>query len=333
MSDKPRIALIGTGGTITSVGRHSLDMQDYTITGQRMHPDEMLTKFPEAAAQADVIPLRYKAIPSPEVGPADWQALVETIQQAASADHDLAGFVILHGTATLEETAYALNLLVKVDKPVVLVGAQRPASGLSSDAGMNLTNAIRVAADPASRGMGVLVVINDEIQAAREVTKTSTYRLQTFRTPDFGVLGHADVDSIHYYRKPTRKHTTETEFRIDSIRSWPRVDIVTSYAGADATAINAFLAAGAKGLVSAALAPGYNTPDEVRALADAVASGVPVVQSTRAGSGRVYMLHKGREAGFISADNLSPQKARVLLACALTVSQDPADIARMFASY
>jgi len=111
------------------------------------------------------------------------------------------------------------------------------------------------------------------------------------------------------------------------------VDIVASYAGADATAINAFLAAGAKGLVTAAFAPGYNTPSEFEALAAAVASGIPVVQSSRAGSGRVFMLHKGREAGFISADNLTPQKARILLACALAVTNDPAEITRMFATY
>jgi len=298
-----------------------------------MHPDEMLVKFSEAADQAEVIPLRYKAVPSPEVGPADWLALVETIERAAREDDELTGFVVLHGTATLEETAYALNLLVKVDKPVVVVGSQRPASGLSSDAGMNLTNAIRVAADPVSRGMGVLVVLNDEIQAAREVTKTSTYRLQTFRTPDFGVHGHADADAIHYYRQPLRKHTMQTEFSIGSVKAWPRVDIVSSYAGADATAINAFVAAGAKGLVSASFAPGYNTPAELSALTAAVARGIPVVQSSRAGSGRVFMLHKGREAGLISADNLSPQKARVLLACALTVTQDPGEITLMFATY
>lgn len=333
MKTRPRIGLIGTGGTITSIGRHALDLQDYPVTGKRLHPDEMLALFPDAAAQADVVPLPFKAVPSPEIGPADWLSLVRLLDEAVRGDTSFAGFVILHGTSTLEETAYALNLLAKVDRPVVLVGAQRPASGLSSDAGMNLTNAIRVASDPASVGMGVLVVLNDEIQAAREVTKTSTYRLQTFRTPDFGVLGHADADAIRYYRRPVRRHTVDTEFDVGAIPTLPRVDIVTSYAGADGTAVNAFVAAGAQGLVTASFAPGYNAPLEFDALVAAAAGGIPVVQSTRAGSGRLVVLKPGRDAGFISADNLTPQKARILLACALTVTTDAEEIARMFATY
>lgn len=333
MANKPQVALIGTGGTISSLGRDALDLQDYSVTGKRMHPQEILAMFPQASQAAEVIPVEFKAVPSPQIEPADWKALVLIIETAVQEHSQLSGIVILHGTSTLEETAYALNLLVKVDIPVVLVGSQRPASALSSDAGMNLTNAIRVAADPRSRGLGVLVMLNDEIQAAREVTKTSTYRLQTFQSPDFGVLGQADGDSINYYRQPIRRRAPNTEFDIRPLAGLPRVDIVYSYAGADGTAIRAFVAAGCKGLVCATFAPGYNTPGEVQALKEAAATGVIVVLSSRVVSGRTVALHTSREAGFIGADNLNPQKARILLACALTVTQDVTQIERIFGEY
>ena len=171
---------------------------------------------------------------------------------------------------------------------MVLVGAQRPSSALSTDAGLNLVNAIRVAASPEARGMGVLVVLNDEIQAAREVTKTSTLRLQTFRTADFGVLGHADGDAVAFYRRPLRRCAPDTEFDIRALDALPRVDIAYAYAGGDGTAVRAFIAAGAKGIVSAGFAPGFAPPGDFEALKEAVAQGVVVVQSTRAGSGRTF---------------------------------------------
>lgn len=333
MQQKAKVALIGTGGTITAVGRHAMDIQDYAMSGKMMHPGEMLEKFPEAAAHADVIPVNYKAVPSPEIGPADWKTLVHTMDQVVVDHPDIAGIVIQHGTSTLEETAYALNLLSKVSVPVVLVGAQRPASALSTDAAMNLANAFRVASHPDARGQGVLVVLNDEIQSAREVTKTSTYRMQTFRSPDFGVLGQADGDSINFYRRTMRQHAPDTEFDIRAIDALPRVDIVYSYAGGDGAAVQAFVDAGAKGIVCATLAPGFSPPLEMQALQQAADAGVIVVQSSRVGSGRVFALDSARRAGFIGADNLNPQKARVLLSCALTVSQDKEAIARMFATY
>ncbi len=185
----PKIAFIGTGGTIASLGRGPLDLQDYAAAGQMMQADVILRRWPETALVADVFPVRYRAIASPAIGFPEWKELAALCRQLVTDHPGLAGIVIGHGTATLEETAYFLNLTVKVPVPVVIVGSQRPSSALSSDAGMNLVNAIRVAASPDARNMGVLVVLNDEIHAAREVTKTSTLRLQTFRTPDFGVLG------------------------------------------------------------------------------------------------------------------------------------------------
>jgi L-asparaginase len=330
---KPKVAFIGTGGTIASLGSGPLDLQDYGAVGNVMHAEEIFARWPEAALVADVLPIRYRNIPSTSIGYSDWKELVLLCDRLVSEHADLAGIVVGHGTATLEETAYFLNLTLKMKVPVVLVGAQRPSSALSSDAGMNLLNAVRVAASPEARGLGVLVVLNDEIHAAREVTKTATLRLQTFRTPDFGVLGHADGDAVVFYRQPVRRHAPDTEFDVRALDVLPRVDIAYAYAGGDGTAVRAFVAAGARGIVSAGFAPGGTPPGEFDALKDAAASGVVVVQSTRAGSGRTFRGTRLRDAGFLIADNLNPQKARVLLMLALTVTRNPDEIARMFQSY
>lgn len=330
---KPKVAFIGTGGTIASLGAGPLDLQNYGATGNVMHAEEILARWPEAALVADVIPVRYRNVVSPAIAFPDWQALVKLCEQAVAEHADLAGIVIGHGTATLEETAYVLNLTLKIVVPVVLVGSQRPSSALSSDAGLNLVNAIRVAANPDARGLGVLVVLNDEIQAAREVSKTSTLRLQTFRSPDFGVLGHADGDAVAFYRRPLRRCYPDTEFDIRGLAALPRVDIAYAYAGADGTAVRAFIAAGAKGIVSAGFAPGFAPPGDVEAMKEAVARGVVVMQCTRAGSGRMFRGSRLRELGFLIADNLNPQKARILLALALTVTSDVAEIERIFRTY
>jgi L-asparaginase len=330
---KPRVAFVGTGGTIASLGAGPLDLQDYAANGRMMHADELLARVPETALVADVIAVPYRNVPSTAIDFADWQALAVLCDRLVAEHADLAGIVIGHGTATLEETAYMLNLTVKVGVPVVVVGAQRPASALSSDAGMNLVNAIRVAACPEARGMGVLVLLNDEIHAAREVSKTATLRLQTFRTPDFGALGHADGDAVAFYRRPLRRCAPDTEFDIRALPALPRVDIAYAYAGGDGTAVRAFAAAGAQGIVSAGFAPGFSPPGDFEALKAAAAQGVTVVQCTRAGSGRTYRNTRLRQAGFLIADNLNPQKARILLALALTVTRDPAEIERIFRTY
>ncbi|MEJ1978019.1 MAG: asparaginase domain-containing protein [Acetobacteraceae bacterium] len=246
---------------------------------------------------------------------------------------DLAGIVIGHGTASIEETAYFLNLVLKVDVPVVLVGSQRPASALSTDAGMNLVNAVRTAASPAARGMGVLVLLNDEIHAAREVTKTSTFRLQTFRTPDFGVLGHADGDRVVFYRAPLRRRMPDTEFDIRALDALPRWTSPTPMSARTARPC----APSWRRARGASCPPGSRRASpgtaDAELLKEAVRQGVVVVQSTRAGSGRTFRGKRAQESGFLVADNLNPQKARLLLALALTRTQDPAEITRMFETY
>jgi L-asparaginase len=291
----------------------------------------VIARVPELALVADVLPVPFRAIPSTALGWAEWKELVLICDRLSAAHPDLAGIVVTHGTASLEETAYFLSLTLKIPQPVVVVGAQRPASALAGDGPMNLLNACRVAADPGARGLGALVLLNDEIQAAREVTKTSTLRLQTFRTADFGALGHADADVIAWYRRPLRRMAPDTEFDIRALEALPRVDIAYTYAGADGTAIEAFVAAGARGIVTAGFAPGYVTPAMSEAMAAAVKQGVAVVTSSRAMSGRAARTTKNTALGFVTADNLTPQKARVLLGLAL--AHGIADLERVFATY
>ena len=327
-TQRPRVAVIGTGGTMSSVGRHPLDLIEYPDTGIKLQVDELIERFPIVHEVADVVPIRFQAVGSTQIGPKDWLDLLKIIHDAAAQDPAIDGFVVTHGTATTEETAWFLGLAAKVEQPIVVVGAQRPSSGLGTDAGINLVNAIRTAGSPAARGMGALVVLNDEIQSAREVTKTSTLRQQTFRSPDFGILGHADADAVAFYRKPLRRHMPDTEFDVAGLDALPRVDIAYAYAGVDGVAVDAYVAAGAKGIVTAGFEPG-----ETDALGRAVAAGVVVVQSTRAGSGRVTQRANLSSHGFVAADNLNPQKARILLMLALTVTQDRKEIERIFATY
>lgn len=329
--NKPKVAIIGTGGTISSVGRGPLDLIDYSAAGQVLDVTGVIARVPELALVADVLAVPFKAIPSTAMGWAEWQELVLICDRLVAEHPDLAGIVVTHGTASLEETAYFLSLTLKVPVPVVLVGAQRPASALAGDGPMNLVNAARVAADPRARGLGALVLLNDEIQAAREVTKTSTMRLQTFRTPDFGVLGQCDADEVCWYRRPLRRMAPDTEFDVRGLDALPRVDIAYTYAGADGVAVDAFVAAGARGIVAAGFAPSFVTPAMATALEAAVAKGVKVVLSTRAGSGRAARTTRGLRSGFVTADNLTPQKARILLALALAAGAT--DLDRIFATY
>lgn len=335
-SPLPRVAVVGTGGTIASVGRHSLELTEYITNKTLYDVHELLDRVPEAERVAEVVRVPYAALPSNAIGPAHWLELNERLHALADDDPALAGIVLTHGTATMEETAYFLGLTLKIDLPVVLTGAQRPASGLSTDGFLNIVNALRVAGSEAARGLGVLVMLNDEIHAAREVAKTSTLRLQTFRTPDFGALGHADADRIAIYRRPVRRHAPDTEFDVrgESAGALPRVDVATSYAGADGTDVAAFVEAGAQGIVVAGFAPGLNAPAQAAALARAHERGVAIVQASRVGSGRIPSLgpeHQAPDA--IAADNLTPWKARILLMLALRTTRDPAELRRIFDTY
>jgi len=328
----PRIAVIGTGGTISSLGASSLDILDYPDFGQKLGCEALLARFPETRLVADPLPITFRQVGSTEIGPNDWIELRALIHRMAREAPTIAGFVIPHGTATIEETAFFLNLTLATSQPVVVVGAQRPASALGTDAGMNLVNALRVAGSADARGRGVLVVLNDEIHAARDVVKTSTYRLQTFRSVDFGALGHADGDGVHFYRAPTRPHMPDTPFAGLELATLPRVEIIYSYAGADGALVDAAVAAGARGIVSAGFAPGSPTPEQRSAFERAAKSGIVVVQCSRA-SGRVAPRRRLRESGIVAGEDFSPQKARILLMLALSMTSDITEIQRLFQTY
>jgi L-asparaginase len=334
MASKPKVAVIGTGGTIsTRSALGSLDLVNYMAQGETLEVDRLLQAVPEAAHFAQLLPVHFGAVSSTNIGFAQWKDISALMDRVAAQTPDLAGIVVLHGTATMEETAYMLHLAAKVDVPVVLAGAQRPLSALSSDAGANLVNAVRVACSPQARGMGVLVCLNDEIHAAREVTKSSTARLHTFRTPDFGILGQVDGDGVSFYRRPLRPGLAATEFDLRDMAELPRVDIAYSYAGDDGAVVRALAAAGARGIVVAAFPAGRLSPAQTQACAQALQAGVAVVLSTRAGSGRAMVASDLRALGVVAADNLNPQKARILLALALARSGDATELQRIFATY
>lgn len=329
---KPEVALVFTGGTIESVGKDRMDLAWYIENGKRLSEAEVLARVPELDQVAPVREVPFRKLPSHALVDKDWIELVELIHKI-EAD-GAAGVVIVHGTNTLEETAYFLHLTLKTEIPVVIVGSMRPASAISADGDLNLVKAVATAAAEESRGKGVLVVLNDNIYSARDVTKTSTYRVEAFDGRDLGPLGFADNDHrIVYYHEPVRPHTTATEFDVRGLESLPRVDVVTSYVGADGVPIDALVAAGAKGIVSAGTGAGRPTPAEDAALDRALEAGVAVCIGTRVGSGRSVRSPGTRKRGAVAADNLVPWKARLLLALGLTRTEDADELQRFFDVY
>ena len=326
-----RVHLVTGVGTLPRNPKNRLEFLRYATTGEpRLTGRELLDRIPEVQQFARV------TVESDELLNFDKPEELKSLSQKFAArlsDPDIAGVVFTHGTNTIEETAYFMNLTVRSEKPVVIVGAQRPFSTLSSDAPLNLLNAIRVAAAPSSRGKGTLVVLNDEINAARDVTKSNTYRVETFVARELGVLGYADADKIVFYRAPTRRHTTQSEFDLAQIGSFPKVSILYSYSGDDGELAKAAVAAGARGLVVAGTGAGHtqNARKTLKDLSDS--AGIVVVRSSRVGAGRVIRDDNWQEPGFVAADNLSPQKARILLQLALTRTNKPDEIQKMFDEY
>jgi L-asparaginase len=326
-----RVHLVTGVGTLPRNPRNRLEFLRYATTGEpRLTGKELLDRVPEVQqfARVTVEPDEFLNFDQPQ----ELKGLSERFSRRLN-DPDIAGVVFTHGTNTIEETAYFMNLTVRSEKPVVIVGAQRPFSTLSSDGPLNLLNAIRVAAEPASRNKGTLVVLNDEINAARDVTKTNTYRVETFQARELGILGYADPDRIVFYRAPTRKHTMQSEFDISQISSFPKVSILYGYSGDDGDLAKAAVAAGAKGLVIAGTGAGHtqNARKALKELTDS--AGVVVVRSARVGAGRVIKDDNWQEPGFVAADNLSPQKARILLQLALAKTTNVDEIQRMFDEY
>lgn len=324
-----KIKLIATGGTISARGTDRLDFKDYrsgAFTG-----NELLKELPELQSIAKIDVEQLENFSSTMMTETHWMELRDKINDYVNKfGYD--GVVITHGTNTLEETAYFLHLTVNTNKPVVLVGAQRPFTALGSDGAINLIHAVRVAADNSSYGKGVLVVANDEINGAREVTKTNTYRLETFQSGQFGFLGYIEPDdTIQFYRSPTRKHTRNSPFATIAIKQLPRVEIVYSYAGSDGGLIRNITKSNEyDGIVIAGTGAGRCSLHEEQALVEATKKGLVVVRSSRVGNGRVVNIDHYQNDGFITADNLLPQKARILLMLSMYVDKNLSFIQQMF---
>jgi L-asparaginase type II len=294
----------------------------------------MVARIPEANDVADVRAEQFLNVYGGDVAPAQWLELARRIEQIFRDDADAAGVVVTHGTSTLEETAYFLNLTVRSLKPIVITGAMRPPTGLGTDADINLYDAIRVAACPEAAGKGALVVLNNEIQAARDVSKTNTSRVETFKSGELGFLGYADSDGkVAFLRAPVRAHTTASEFDVNRITALPRVDIAYAYAGVDGVAVKAMLDAGCAGIVSAGLGSGSVPRAFLDALRAAHERGVCIVMASQVGNGRVMAKRSFAEKGFVVADNLAPKKARILLMLALAQTRDAGEIQRMMLTY
>jgi L-asparaginase len=327
----PRIRLLLGPGTLHSRGADRMDFTRYSRSGNpRMTGEELLATLPE---------IEHIARVEVDEGNPHAVATLDDLRQlsvhanALLRRPDVDGMILIQGTNHLEETTYFLNLTVRSAKPVVVTGAQRPYTALSADGPVNLLDAVRVAADPESRGKGAVAVTNGEINAAREVTKTSTYRLHTFRSRDMGLLGYADADRVVYYRSPARRHTLDSQFDVGAIAAMPPVDVLYIHTGSRTGMAEAALQLGAKGIVVAGAGAG-STGNLANELADVAASRrAVVVQSSRVGEGRVVRNNNWSEPGMVVADNLNPQKSALLLSLALTKTSDPEEVQRLFDEY
>ena len=327
----PRVRLLATGGTIAGA-QVSKTSRGYQAGAFSI--DDLVAAVPQLTELARVEIEQVARLGSQDMDETVWLKLA-TRTDAALAAADVAGVVVTHGTDTMEETAYFLNLVVKSDKPVVLVGAMRPATAISADGPMNLYNALAVAAHPGTAGRGVLVVANDEIHFAREIVKTNTTQLGTFKSPNRGLAGLVNAGRIHFFSPPTRPHTSATAFSLDSVATLPRVDILYAHAGLGRSLIDAAVAQGAAGLVLAGVGDGNLSSAALAACADAVARGVAVVRSSRTGGGVVERNIEVDDdrLGLIAADELNPQKARVLLMLGLTRTRDARELQELFFTY
>ena len=317
-AEKPVVQLIATGGTIAMKIDPVKKAPVPAISGE-----DLLATAPDIAEFARIEVKNISNVASCEMSPERWVDLQKEVAAALNRP-EVAGVIISHGTDTLEETAYFIDLAVKSDKPVVLIGAQRNASESDFDGPRNLRNAVRICVSPEAKNKGAMVVLNGHINTARNVTKTNTSDVETFKSGDLGELGVADYDRVLFYRAPLhRQHVPVT---MDAL---PKVDIIYIYGGADGELIKAAVERGAKGIVLAALGWGNISSKAYEVVKTVIAGGTPVVVSTRVWNGRV-LPHYGypgggktlKDAGAVFADNLSPQKARLLLMLAMQTTKD-----------
>jgi L-asparaginase len=331
LADRPHVAIVATGGTIAGA---QTSPQGPGYTAGAFDVGTLIQGVPQLKDLAEITGEQLVKIGSQDMNDAVWLKLAKRVNELLAAG-DVAGVVITHGTDTMEETAYFLDLVVKSDKPVVLVGSMRPATAVSADGPGNLYDAVAVAADPRAKGRGVLVVLNDQVHAARYVYKTNTTQVDTFRSPDRGPVGHVETSEPELFEVPGGRRTTQSEFSVEGVDSLPKVDIVYAYANMGRELIDAAVKAGAKGIVVAGVGNGNMTAEALQALSDARKQGVVVVRSTRLPSGYVTRNAEVNddELGFVVSEDLKPAKARVLLKLALMKSSDPTKIQQMFREY
>ena len=328
---KPNIVILATGGTIA--GAAATGTQSGYKSGA-VGIDTMVAGVPGITDLATIKGEQIANVGSQDMSFAIMMTLANRINELAKTPA-VDGFVITHGTDTMEETAYFLNLTVKTDKPVVMVGSMRPSTAVSADGPLNLYNGVGVAADPQAKGRGVLVVMNDWIHAAHSLTKTSTTAVQTFMSPVRGLVGVASYGKNDWYSTPQWKHTTQTDFAVTPTTKLSRVDVIFIGADASADLIDAAVANGAKGIVIAGVGNGNMNKACVTAAANAVKKGVVVVRSSRVATGLVgrNVELNDDELGFIASDELNPQKARILLMLALLKQRSAKDIQTLFQTY
>ena len=328
---KPNIVILATGGTIAGAAGSG------TQAGYKSGAvtiDAMIAAVPGITNLANIKGEQISNIGSQDMSFDIMLALAKRINELLpKADVD--GILVTHGTDTMEETAFFLNLVVKSDKPVVMVGSMRPSTAVSADGPLNLYNGIGVATDPNAKGRGVLVVMNDWIQAAHSLTKTSTTAVQTFMSPLRGVVGTATYGKNDFFNTPAWKHTTASEFDVKGVSKLPRVDIIFACADMPPDLIDASTANGAKGIVIAGVGNGNMNKASLDAAANAVKKGVIVVRSSRVPTGSVgrNVEVNDDELGFIASDELNPQKARILLSLALLKSRPKQEIQNLFYTY
>ena len=327
----PNVVVLATGGTIA--GAAASDVQAGYTSGQ-VGVEQLLAAVPQAKKLANLKGEQISNIGSQDMNDEVWFKLARRVN-ALAAMPDVNGIVITHGTDTIEETAYFLNLVTKSRKPVVLTAAMRPSTALSADGPLNFYNAVAVAANKEAAGRGVLVVVNDWIHGASSLTKASTTAVQTFLSPLRGLIGTVAYGEAEFYRGPVGRNTVDSEFSLDGLTSLPRVDIVMAYENMDGALIDCAVAAGAKGVVVAGVGNGNMTEAALRALGAQAKKGIVCVRSSRVATGRV-----GRNVevdddkyGFVASLDLNPQKSRVLLRLALTKTKDVKEIQRYFDQY
>jgi L-asparaginase len=329
---KPNIVILATGGTIA--GAAATGTQSGYQSGA-VTIDAMVAGVPGLKDLANIKGEQISNVGSQDMSFEIMRKLAKRINELASSP-GVDGIVITHGTDTMEETAFFLNLTAKTDKPIVLVGSMRPSTAVSADGPLNLYNAVAVAADPKAAGRGVLVVMNDWIHGAHSLTKTSTTALQTFMSPVRGLVGVTAYGKNDFFTTPSWKHTTQTEFDIAGVTQLPRVDIIFASADMSPDLIDCAVTNGAKGIVIAGVGNGNMNKSSVTAAANAVKKGVVVVRSSRVPTGTVgrNVELDDDKLGFIASDELNPQKARILLALALLNPQrSPQDLQALFSTY